>query len=504
MTMTPVGYLALIQDYDLKVIPHFRQSYIASRGRGQTKIHDQREQHIYPKTYALKDPSSPFEQLEFALKYDGLNLEVIKQVFAQLPKESFVQYIKAQPTGKYVRKLWFLYEFLTGDVLGVEDSKRLKYVDLLDAKDYFTGIGQKSARHGIINNLIGNRDFCPIVRRTTNLETCLNKKLDLKAKKITEKYDPSILARASNYLYAKETLSSYEIERERPSKDRLSRFIEALRAADTIKQLSKKDLIELQNMIVDPRFSDVDYRTDQNYVGENVNQYFQRIHFISPRPQDVESLMSGSMETINGAAQDCLHPVILAAVIAFGFVFIHPFEDGNGRIHRFLIHYILAQKQFVPKGIIFPVSAVMVQNIHEYDKVLEFFSKELMKNIKDYTLDDEGVLKVNQDTGHHYQYIDYTIYAEYLFNCIERTLDEHFEKEIQFLINYDKMKSGIKNIVDMPDKQVDLFIRCVLQNQGCLSAKKLDSHFDMLSKHEVQLLEKVVQKYMLSYNENHL
>ena len=33
--------------------------------------------------------------------------------------------------------------------------------------------------------------------------------------------------------------------------------------------------------------------------------------------------------------------VLAAAVIAFGFVFIHPFVDGNGRIHRYLIHHVL-------------------------------------------------------------------------------------------------------------------------------------------------------------------
>ncbi|HIP51694.1 MAG TPA: hypothetical protein EYG94_06355 [Campylobacterales bacterium] len=31
-------------------------------------------------------------------------------------------------------------------------------------------------------------------------------------------------------------------------------------------------------------------------------------------------------------------------MIAFSFVYIHPLEDGNGRIHRYLIHHVLAER----------------------------------------------------------------------------------------------------------------------------------------------------------------
>ncbi len=35
-------------------------------------------------------------------------------------------------------------------------------------------------------------------------------------------------------------------------------------------------------------------------------------------------------------------------VVGFGFVFLHPFEDGNGRLHRYLIHHVLSARQFTP------------------------------------------------------------------------------------------------------------------------------------------------------------
>src|SRR4029078_9237426 len=120
---------------------------------------------------------------------------------------------------------------------------------------------------------------------------------------------------------------------EQPDKNRIIRFVALLQQASTIESLSKNKLVELQNIIVDPRFQDIDYRHNQNYVGENVSPYFQKIHYIAPKPEDVADLMDGLLDSLDRMLKDGSHPVIIAAIISFGFVFIHPFEDGNGRIH---------------------------------------------------------------------------------------------------------------------------------------------------------------------------
>lgn len=77
--------------------------------------------------------------------------------------------------------------------------------------------------------------------------------------------------------------------------------------------------------------------------------------------------MSGLIESHKRMKEGKVAPVIHAAAIAYGFVFLHPFEDGNGRIHRFLIHNILSLKGMVPRGLMFPVSAVMLKNPADYD-----------------------------------------------------------------------------------------------------------------------------------------
>ncbi len=87
--------------------------------------------------------------------------------------------------------------------------------------------------------------------------------------------------------------------------------------------------------------------------------------------------MQGMIDFDRGAETN-LDAIIAAAVLAFGFVYIHPFQDGNGRIHRYLIHHVLARRGFNPPGIHFPVSAAFLERIDEYRESLESYSRRLL------------------------------------------------------------------------------------------------------------------------------
>lgn len=43
-----------------------------------------------------------------------------------------------------------------------------------------------------------------------------------------------------------------------------------------------------------------------------------------------------------------LHPIILAALLHYKFVCIHPFDDGNGRVSRLLMNYVLLKNNLPP------------------------------------------------------------------------------------------------------------------------------------------------------------
>ena len=187
-----------------------------------------------------------------------------------------------------------------------------------------------------------------------------------------------------------------------------------------------------------------------------------------------------------------IHPVVHAAVISYGFVFLHPFDDGNGRIHRFLIHNILALRGFTPAQCIFPVSASMLKNPVEYSASLESLSKPLLPLI-DYQLDNEGRMTVTNETGVWYRYIDLTLQAEALFSFIENTIHTELVEELTFLTNHDNARNALCRIVDMPDRLISLFIKLCVQNNGYLSKNKRLSNFSSLSDREVISMEQAIR-----------
>lgn len=487
----PVGYQALVTRFNLEVMPHWHRSRVAMGGTHRIVVNEGITEETYPPSYWPGD--SLCDHLTFALKYDGVALAILAGIFTVADADEIAAFIRLTPTGKYSRRIWFLFEFLTGKQLPIQDVSSGGYVDLLDPDDYVVSLQPRQIRRQRINdNLLGVTGFCPVVRRTERMAQILEADLTGRCASLAASYSPDLLKRALGYLYTKETKSSFEIEHQKPNATRTERFIAQLQLAETENFCEKTRLIALQNRIVDPRFQDHDYRTTQNYVGETVVMQQERVHYICPKPSDLPKLMQGLVDTHTRMESEQVHPVVHAGVIAYGFVFLHPFEDGNGRIHRFLMHNILARRGYTPKGIMFPVSAAILNHSERYDASLEAFSKAVMPLI-DFDLNEQGEMTVHGETAVWYAYPDLTFQVEALFGFIEQTIEYELVQELAFLAHYDAAKRGIQDIVDLPDRGIDLFIRCCLQNQGRLSERKRHDHFAALSAQEITAMEIAVQ-----------
>lgn len=493
----PVGQAALIARMGLRV-PAPAVTSVVGPGTRRTVSEDGHTTERYTAAYMPDDDLAG--HLKFALKYEPVDLGVWARVFAACDRRELEAWVRREPTGAYARRAWFLFEWLTGVPLDLPDAGGLGYVDALDPSLHIVARGLPSKRHKVTNNLLGSSTFCPTVRRTARLEAFMSEAIDAEARILVAGCDPEVLARAVNYLYTKETKSSFQIENETATRQRAERFVAALRSTHSFAPTDAKSLIELQNVIVDPRYAATGFRDFQNFVGETAGGYREVVHFICPRPDDVESLFSGwaeMTERLRGAT----NPVVTAALVSFGFVFIHPFEDGNGRIHRYLIHHMLATEGFSPPDVLFPVSAAIVRDRRGYDAALETFSKAIQPHIDwDWTPTKE--IEVTNDTAALYRYFDATRLAEFLYAKVVETVRKDLKEELAFVAEYDAALMAVRDVVDMPDRRAGLFVRLVMQNGGILSNGKR-GQFPELSDQEIAALQVAVREVMAERTKNH-
>jgi Fic family protein len=482
-----VGLHKLIDEFSLPVNRPAVRSEIV-RGARRTRIADGIVLEQYPPSYA---PTDLFGHLRFAMRYEPIDLAVLDTLFQKIEQSAFKAWIKTEPVGKYARRAWYLYELLTGRLLDIPDVPPTENVMLLDPKLHITATGRRVRRQRIIDNLLGNQDYCPMIRRTDKLIAAMAQQLGQEAKSIIDGADPALLARAVHYLFTKETKSSFAIEGEVPSADRALRFVAALGRAGDFNTSDKQAFVELQDSIVDPRYAQRDWRTSQNYVGQTASNFTEIVHFIGPKPEDVHDLMNGWMQMVSRVESGGVDPVCAAAVTGFGFVFIHPFEDGNGRIHRFLIHHSLAKLNFAPQGILFPVSAAMLRAPKAYDAALNAFSHSITPRIQ-YEMDDQQRLTVLNKTDRLYRYYDATPQVEYLYETVAETIRKDLQEEIEFLEVFDKSMAAVKAIVDMPNQRASSLTRFVMQNHGTLSKNKR-RQFPELQDDELDRIESAIR-----------
>ena len=480
---TPAGYAALIDAYRLQVPVPLTLCAIATR-------HKTLEQHGWRLLTPRHAPAATLEgHLTFALKYEGLDLLVLKRLFLATGAAPIEALVRAKPTGSYARRVWFLYEWLTAKRLKIADLRKLSYVNAVDPKQQWTGTVEDFPRHRVRNNLPGTAQFCPLVFRTPALEDFIALDLADRAKKIAADVPADLLARAAAFLLLRDSRASYVIEGEDPPRDRVQRWGRAIGRAGR-EPIDLDELLRLQQIVIgDDRFVDLGLRRTGGFVGEHDRDSRAPIpEHISARAVDLPSLIDGMIALDRDKALP-LDPVIAAAILAFGFVFIHPFEDGNGRIHRYLIHHVLAARGFNPPGIVFPISATILDRIEEYRRVLQGYSERLLPFIK-WKPTTDGNVEVLNDTADFYRYFDATVQAEFLYGCVRKTVEEDLPQEAGYLRRYDAFRARVEAIVDMSSRTLDLLFRMLRQNKGRLSKRARETEFAKLTADEAHRIER--------------
>ncbi|MCY4573349.1 MAG: Fic family protein [Gemmatimonadetes bacterium] len=489
----PIGQAWLVQNLELAVPRPAVESY-AVAGARRTRSDGSHIVELYPMRYAPDETVT--DHMRFALRHEAFDLGVLVAALHRTEPAVIERWVREQPTGIFSRRTWFLYETFTGRTLDLEDARMGNYVALLDSEHHVVAEHRKSRRHRVADNLLGGPGICPTVRLTPKLLESMNSGLEEEARTLTETCDPAILERAVNYLYTKETRSSFALEGETPDTRRTRRFVAALRAAPDFDPSDKAALLRLHAAIVDPRYAEDDWRHVQNFVGETIGGYREQVPFVCPRPTDVPALMDAWTRLTRRVTHERVDPVVAAAVSAFAFVFIHPFADGNGRIHRFLVHHVLAKCDYGPPGAILPISAAILRDQRGYDRVLASYSEPLLDFIQWHWAGGmEGFpgreMVVCNETAHLYRYFDATAFAEYLYDRVAESIRQDLKEEIDFVAVFDRALEGVREIVNMPDRRASLLVRLCMRNGGRLAARKRP-RFPELSDEEIAGMEAAV------------
>jgi len=492
-----VGYAAIVDRLKLNM-PVTTPITLVSN---QNKTYQNKEWKILPKSYlpedhhGLSELEALYKHLVFALKYEGINLLVFSLLTQCYKNKQLAKLVSFEPTGQYSRRIWFLIEWISGqELIGKRALNKKSYVFVVDPNHQYAVEGEKSPRQMVINNLPGTPDFCPLIRKTEKLERYIRAKYSDKKSNYLRGIHKDLLQRTSAYLLLKDSRASFTIEGESPKTKRATRWGYVIGQAGS-NDLTKEELIRLQQVVIEnTRFIDMSFRRKGGFVGEHDRTTGEPIPaHISAKWEDIDRLIDGLIKTNTVLLNSGINAVIAATIIAFGFVFIHPFEDGNGRIHRYLIHYILAKKHFAEQGIIFPISASILEHIDDYRKVLESYSFSLLDHIEWEETKDHNITVLN-NTIDYYRFFDATAQAEFLYDCVIDTIDNIIPDEVSYLSRYDEFKRFLDDDFEMPDKMVALLVRFLEQNNGQLSQRAREKEFAQLTTLEIETIESQYHK----------
>lgn len=492
--MTPIGYTYLNQHYklllpklDVEVYqdPKSETESLRPYGTGKRKI--------LPRH--LKTPVSPWEHMVAAIKHQGIRLHFFSAIFRIMDVKAFTAFVAATPNSNHNRVLWHLYEWLMDEALALPDLKSGNYIDLFDESNYYTvKDGWRDRRTRVRNNAIGTAQYCPTIRKTSKLRELTSVNIYDSAYAHIQKVDAAlstnVLGRSLNYLYTKETKCSSGIEHNKPAKRKLQRFLNAVKNAGLF-ELSKEKLINVQNQIVSESLGATDYRTSEAYIGSaahRLGETDEDVRYIGAPAKHLESMMQGLLAMHEKLMLDGQVPALVhAAIVSFAEAYIRPFNDGNGRLHRYLIHDVLRQRE-PGHAFIIPISAAILKNRSEYIKVLESVSGPLMAML-DYHFDDKNCLTINNNIDHMYRFPEFTDHVVFVYEMMTAAISEDLIQELLLMTAFDSVKSAVHAEADIPNNEIDTLVAILLSGGGKISNSKRPAFLEYLADRQITQLE---------------
>jgi Fic family protein len=442
---------------------------------------------------AAPDKDNALEHILFALKHEGTHLQILSQALSRVTASELGAAVKANPNGRYLRVAASLWEAFTHQQLPDPPELSGAYVDVFPPDRYVTGASRRDPRWRVNFNGLGSLHYCATVRLTSEIERGMALDIPGYARKFMGSLSAPTLERALTWAYLHETENSFAIEREKPSENKAQAFARLLRLAHDGRPLSEDYLCELQSSAVSNPFDKaVSFRQEQNWLS-NALHGAAGISYVPPPPALLHELMPEWLAFANAAPRQ-IDPIIAASVASFGFVFLHPFMDGNGRISRFVFHQALCASGKLASGHLLPVSAAMKRHEQDYLAVLQAYSKPARATVH-VTWIDEGQYAFDfKENEAIYRYWDATACVEFGFRMAESALEVELKREAEFLQRYDDIVKKINEQADVRASDLSILVISCLESKGVLSRNKRRKYALSVPEATLDFIERTVQE----------
>ena len=491
--MAIIGYEWVRQQLELAVFPVQRPAVV----RPVTRVQGRADELAVPSHVAPVN-GDPIDHLLFALKHEGTDLQVIGAACAKIEPGRLQAALRATPTGGYIRKLCYLWErFTQRELADLPAGLGGVTVPLFDPSLYLVCPSAERDRKWRVDfNGLGNWLFCPSVRKTPAIDALLREDIMGRVGRFLAQMDSAMLERALTWAYLDETRSSYEIEREPPSESRAEAFVALLKQAHNRRPLDEDYFVELQNATVNnPLLRAPSFRNEQNHL-KGPARGAPGVTYVPPPPQWLDTIMDGIMQAADPAKHPKVDPLVMAAIVSFGFVFAHPFMDGNGRLSRFLVHYMLCQSGALQPGQILPISAAMKRHELEYLSALQSFSKPA-RRLWDVTwIDGDRYRFEPRFDPRIYIYWDATACVEFVLRMAKLALEEDLVQEVEFLGGYDKVLKEVNARFDLVGSTLATLVLSCHQNGGVLSKHRRKQFRSTVPEPAMAFIEEAVRRHM--------
>lgn len=180
---------------------------------------------------------------------------------------------------------------------------------------------------------------------------------------------------------------------------------------------------------------------------------------------------------------------------SFDFVFIHPFEDGNGRLSRFLFHHTLCRSGELANGLILPVSVAMKKHEQEYLRARRSFSGP-MRDLWDVRWIGDGDFDfryLGDEDFTAYRYWDATACVEFSFKMAEQTLHLELRQETEYLMRYDAIVREVNAHHDVAQSNLSVLVRSLIEQDGRISKRQRDRYRDRIPADTLDAIEEIAR-----------